>query len=208
MECRLSKIAWCLLGIILAAMVGGLPSAAQESQPPGSGAVAKAVGKVKSLSGNVIVVTTDAGQDMNVQLNDASRLLRTEPGQKDLKTAAAAQLQDIQPGDRLLARGSLMADGKSIVAATVIVMKAADVSAKQEQEREDWKAHGIGGLVSAIDPNVQFVTISMQAPSGSKHQGGRSIACPRSAESRQDRAYGAGNCLWEFPEHRRYGNFR
>jgi hypothetical protein len=130
--------------------------------------VSKAVGKVKSIGNNVITLTSDTGADMNIQLTQASRVLRTEPGQKDLKSATAAQLQDIQPGDRLLARGSLSADGKSMVAATVIVMKAADVSAKQDEEREDWKAHGIGGLVSAVDPNAQFVTISVQAPGGSK----------------------------------------
>jgi hypothetical protein len=140
----------------------------QERPPTAAGEVSKAVGKVKSVASELIVVTTDNGADMNVQLNDSSRVLRVEPGQKDLKAATSAHLQDVQPGDRLLARGIVSADGKSMLAATVIVMKAGDVSAKQEQEREDWKANGIGGLVSAVDPNAQFVTISMQAVGGTK----------------------------------------
>lgn len=148
--------------------VHGLLNPVQDSQAGAATAVARVVGKVKSISGNVLTVITDAGNDVNVQLNNSSRLLRTEPGQKDLKSATAAQVQDIQPGDRVLARGSSSADGKSVLAATVIVMKAADVSAKQDQEREDWKAHGIGGLVSALDPNAQFVTISIAGFGGNK----------------------------------------
>jgi hypothetical protein len=159
---RVFVVSLCML------LTYGATCLAQEPQAAAGTAVAKAVGKVKSISGNVITLTTDAGSDLSVQLTDTSRLLRTEPGQKDLKSAAAAQLQDIQPGDRVLARGSSSADGKSMVAATVIVMKAADVSARLDQEREDWKAHGVGGLVSAVDPNSQFVTISIAGFAGNK----------------------------------------
>jgi hypothetical protein len=126
------------------------------------------VGKVKAVAGNVITLTTDAGADISIQPGDAARILRVEPGQKDLKTAAPIQLQEIQAGDRLLVRGDLSADGKSMMASTIVLMKAADVSAQQEREREDWKQRGVGGLVTAVDAASQTITISVPGFGGNK----------------------------------------
>ncbi len=134
----------------------------QESQPAAaSSAPNKAVGKVKAVAGNVITLTTDAGTDMSVQAGEATRLLRVEPGQKDLKTAAPVQLQEIRPGDRLLVRGEVSAEGNPMVASTIVLMKAEDVSAKQERGREDWKQRGVGGLVSTVDAASETITITV-----------------------------------------------
>jgi hypothetical protein len=140
------------------------------TQPQGSATTSenRAVGKVKIVSGSVILITTDAGAESSVQVTESSRLLRVEPGQKDLKSAAQIQLQDIQPGDRVLARGTLSADGKTIQASTIVLMKASDVSAKQDRDREDWKQRGVGGLVSALDPASQIMTISVPGFGGNK----------------------------------------
>ena len=50
----------------------------------------------------------------------------------------------------------------------MIVMKQSDVAAKQQEEREDWQKHGIGGLVSAVDPAAGTVTISVTSLAGTK----------------------------------------
>lgn len=164
----MAMCAW--LGLFVARPVHGFTSAGQESAQTAakSGSTSKAVGKVKGVAGNVITLTTDAGDDLSIQVSDTSRLLRAEPGQKDLKSATPAQWQDIQPGDRLLARGRLSDDGKSLVASTVLLMKAADVSAKQEHDREQWKLHGVGGLVSAVDLSGQSVTIAVPGFGGNR----------------------------------------
>jgi hypothetical protein len=131
-------------------------------------AIAKPVGTVKAVAGNTITLTTDAGATVNVVVGETTRMVRTAPGQKDLKDAAPAQLQDVQVGDRILARGKASSDGASVQAGVVIVMKAADVAAKQQQERDDWQKRGIGGLVTAIDATKGDVTISISSLSGSK----------------------------------------
>jgi hypothetical protein len=138
-----------------------------QTQAPAANADSRAVGKVKSISGNIITIVTDTGVEASVQVSDSTRLLRVEPGQKDLKSAVPIQLQEIQPGDRVLARGTL-GDNKAIQALTMVLMKAADVSAKQERDREDWKQRGVGGLVSAVDPSSQAITISVSGFSGNK----------------------------------------
>jgi hypothetical protein len=70
------------------------------------------------------------------------------------------QAQDLQPGDRVLVRGQASADPHSIAALAVIVMKQSDVSAKQQQDREDWQKRGVGGLVSTVDASTGTISIS------------------------------------------------
>jgi hypothetical protein len=137
-----------------------LPQAATTSAPQ-TPAAAKPVGTIKSISGNIITLTTDAGSDVTVNLQDTTKLLRVAPGQKDLKDAAPIQLQDLQPGDRILVLGKLTDDGKSVLARSVVAMKQADVAAKQAHERDEWQRHGTGGLVSAVDPATNIITISL-----------------------------------------------
>jgi hypothetical protein len=126
-------------------------------------AAARPVGTVKSISGNIIVLSTDAGSDVSVQVQDATKLLRIAPGQTDLKDATPIQLADIQPGDRILVRGKLAEDGKAVVAASIIAMKKADIAEKQSREREEWQKHGLGGLVNSVD--AASGTISIALPS-------------------------------------------
>src|SRR5271170_670164 len=149
--------------LILSVIAPGLAVTGQTQAAPPSAApaaVEKAVGTAKVISGNVITLTTDSGSATNVQVEDSTRIVRIAPGQKDLKDAVPLQLQDLQVADRMLVRGKLADDGKSIVASSVIVIKEADIAARQEQERQDWQKRGAGGLVTAVDSSSGTITIS------------------------------------------------
>jgi hypothetical protein len=124
-------------------------------------AAARPVGTIKLISGNTIILTTAAGSDVTVQVQDATKLVRIAPGQKDLKDAAPILLADIQPGDRILVRGKLADDGKSVVAASIIAMKKADIAEKQDREREEWQKHGFGGLVNGVDAASSTITVAL-----------------------------------------------
>jgi len=139
-------------------------SRAQAAQP----APAKAVGTVKAASGKNITLASEGGGDITIVVQDGARLLRIEPGQTDLKTAAPLQLEDLQPGDRILVRGTSGPDGKSLLAISVIAMKKADIAEKRAHEREEWQKHGVGGLVSAVDPVAGVVTVSTSALGANK----------------------------------------
>ncbi len=139
---------------------------AQQSPAPGS--TARPVGTIKAISGNTITLALDAYPAAFVQIQDSTRILRIAPGQKDLKNAVPMQLPDLQVGDRIAVHGHVSDDGKSVVALSVIVMKATDVAAKQEQDREDWQKRGVGGLVTAIDPSSGNITISTAVIGASK----------------------------------------
>lgn len=125
---------------------------------------ARAVGTVKTIQGNNISLKTDEGADVAVTVADAARVLRMAPGQTDLKTATAIQLSDVQAGDRILARGPGSADGKSINANTIVVMKQSDVAAKQKKEEEDWQRNGVFGPVKSVDAAAGTVMLGATLP--------------------------------------------
>jgi hypothetical protein len=142
---------------------------AQESQASNpQTASTRSLGTVKSLSGKSIILTTDAGSEISVILQDGARLLRVEPGEKDLKNAVPLELQEVQPGDRVLVRGTMADDGKSLMAASLIAMKKMDIAQKRAHEREEWQKRGVGGLVSAVDPSSGTITITTTALGASK----------------------------------------
>src|SRR5258707_140767 len=163
------KQAFLITTICLSLSAGGAARSraaqAQAGRQPSTQtpAAARPVGTVKSISGNTVILTTDAGGDVTVQVQDATKLVRIAPGQKDLKEATPIQLADVQPGDRILVRGKLADDGKSVVAASVIAMKKVDIAEKQSREREEWQKHGFGGLVNSVD--IANSTISVALPS-------------------------------------------
>jgi hypothetical protein len=150
-----------MLGGVILAIAGLLPTAATAQD-----AAAKPVtflGTVQTLSGNTLTVKNDAGATMQVTVEDNARLLRIEPGQKTLAGASPFSLTDLQTGDRVMARGSAGADGKSLDASMLVAIKGADIAQQQEKDREDWQKRGAGGLVKAVDPAAGTVTISSGA---------------------------------------------
>ena len=143
----------------LAAALALLCAANLRAQEAQSAAV-RSLGTVKAISGQTLTLTTDSGADLTVVVQDGAKLSRIEPGEKDLKNAATIQLQDLQIGDRVLVRGKNSADGKSLLAASVIVMKKTDIAQKQDQDQEEWQKHGAGGLVKAVDTTAGTIVLA------------------------------------------------
>ena len=128
--------------------------------------ITKAVGTIKDIQADSITVAAESGGegDIIAKLTGSTKILRVPPGEKDLKNATALQVQDLQTGDRVLVRGQAATsrDGHTIVinALAVIVMKQADVAAKQQHDRDDWQKRGVGGLVTNVDAATSTITIS------------------------------------------------
>ncbi len=149
-------------GFVLVTM--SLAAQTQTATPP---AKVRAVGTIKSITGNSITLATDAGAEMTVVIQPSTRLLRMSPGQTDLKQATPAQLQDLELGDRLLAAGTPSEDGKSVMATSAVIMKKADIAARQQREREDWQRRGVNGVVKSVDAASGTITLSTGALGGS-----------------------------------------
>ncbi len=162
---RSTLVKACLLSALLAITIFA-PAEYAFTQDKGASTapaaqVSKAVGVIKSVQADSISLAAESGGDVTAKLSATTKILRVPPGEKDLKNATPLQPQDLQPGDRVLVRGQAAADdAHTITALAVIVMKQADVSAKQQQERDDWQKRGIGGLVTKIDPATNTITVS------------------------------------------------
>src|SRR5215472_3426675 len=147
-----------------ATMTAALRAAAlcRSSSSAQTSSAARPVGTIKSVSGNNLVLATDAGGDVGVVVQEGARLLRVEPGQKDLKEAVPISLQELLPGDRILVRGQVAPDGKTVLASAIIAMKKASITEKQAREREEWRRQGVGGLISSVDPAANSIVITQQ----------------------------------------------
>jgi hypothetical protein len=119
----------------------------------------KAMGAVVSIDPNGFTVQTDSGTRLAVLLQSNATLVRIPPNQKDLKSATKITAADISVGDRVLVRGHISDDQKTLLATAAIVMSKADIAQKQEAERAAWQ-RGVGGLVSSVDPATSTITLS------------------------------------------------
>lgn len=124
-------------------------------------------GTIKTIAGNRIILTEDNGSELSILVQNSAKVVAVAPGQKDLQNAQPIQVRDLLPGDRILVRGSVAVDGKPILASSVIAMKKADLADKQARDREDWQKNGIGGLVRAIDPSAETITVGVMSAKGS-----------------------------------------
>jgi hypothetical protein len=164
---RVHPFTACLLTVLFTLTLAGPGYVYAQGKPAsasGDAQIAKTVGTIKSIEADSITVATEsAGEgEISARLTSSTKILRVPPGEKDLKNATALESQDLQIGDRVLVRGpaSTAGDKHSIVALSVIVMKQADVAAKQQRDREDWQKRGVGGLVTNVDAATGTITIS------------------------------------------------
>jgi hypothetical protein len=137
-------------------------SAAALGQPQDAAqpAVAKRIGVIRAVNGNAITLAPTSGPEVVVMVQPTARVLRLVPGEKDLKNATPIELQELQVGDTIRARGQASDDGKSIAALEIIVITRSAVDAVSDQIRQDWQKRGIAGPVSAVDTAAGTVTIS------------------------------------------------
>jgi Domain of unknown function (DUF5666) len=134
----------------------------QSSAAPGGGAQKSGspLGTIKSIAGNSLILTSDAGVDLNVEVRDSTKIVRIAPGQKDLKDAQAIALSDLQTGDRILVRGKA-GEGSTFEAASIVAMKKVDIADKQSRERDEWQKSGVGGLVNSVDSSAGVISITV-----------------------------------------------
>ena len=157
-----TKLALLTLVLTLALCVAAVAQAGGAQSTPAQ----KAMGTIKSISANTIILSADGGSEIKVQVQDATRLLRAVPG-ASLKDATPISIQDLRPGDRILVHGN-SGDNQSLAARLVVAMTRADIAQKHQQDLQQWQHNGVGGLVKASDPAAGTVTLSTMTAAGAK----------------------------------------
>ncbi|MGH9397367.1 MAG: DUF5666 domain-containing protein [Terriglobia bacterium] len=171
---KATALAWVLPIMValtgLTGFNGAVPARASarralQTQPQAAapGTVVRSMGAIETIQGSAITLKTNSGSEVNVAVQDSTRMLRIQPGQKSLKGATPLRLQDLQVGDRILVIGKTSGDAKSVLASSIIAMKQSDIEQKQQEEEEAWQKHGVGGLVREVDAGTGTITL---APNG------------------------------------------
>src|SRR5204862_7748131 len=86
----------------------------------------------------------------------------------DLKTQTDAAFTDIAVGDRIMARGRSLEDGKSVQARQVLLMTKSEIAKKQQADQAEWQKRGVTGVVTAIDPSGRVIINARSADGTSK----------------------------------------
>lgn len=120
------------------------------------------IGEVTAIdaSAKQIKVKADDGTLYRIALEDNTSYLRVPPGEKDLKKASKISFSDVAVGDRLLARGTLTDETKSVAARTVVVMTKADLAQKHERDRAEWQKRGTAGTVTAVNADAKEIIVN------------------------------------------------
>lgn len=165
------RTAFRAFAILIATTVSALSGLAQTPQPSPaapSSSFTNVIGEVKSIDATAkqVIVRTDSGTLTTVNLSEKAQYLRVAPGEKSLTNATNIALAEVGEGDRVLAQGRPLADGKSLSGLRLVVMTKADIAKKHDQERADWRRRGVLGMVASVNPAAKEVTITSRTLMG------------------------------------------
>ncbi len=147
--------------VLLSAVLGcpGLSSVLRAQAPATVPAPANRIqGTVKSVTGSTLVVVADGGQTTTVIIGPTARVQQSA----DLKTVSASSLDQIAVGDRVLAIGT-PGDAGSFTASRLIMIKSEALAQRNQASQADWARRGTGGIVTAIDPAANTISVTSGA---------------------------------------------
>ncbi|HVF48924.1 MAG TPA: hypothetical protein VNA19_02480 [Pyrinomonadaceae bacterium] len=182
------------LALLALALCGAVsPSHAQTPAPAATvgatrAAQAHLIGEVTAVEAATghLTVKTDAGASVSVSTDERTRYRRLPPGETSLDKAETITRADVRVGDRVLVPNG--ATGGASAARQVIVMAREAITARREQEREDWRARGVNGRVASVDASKKELTVETRG-----REGAETITVAAAAGNVRFRRYAAGS---------------
>lgn len=152
-----SALRWMAVAATAGVLLAGAPLRAQDQEPssaPGARGGRGQFAGMQRVSGEVTAV---AGANVTLKSEDGSAVtvVTTENTRVMKGRGNTVKVGDIKPGDGLMAAGNMDAPNKTLHAALVFVVDAAQVKA----ERESFGKTHISGRVTAIDADNAKMTI-------------------------------------------------
>ena len=154
----------------LITLLASSPYSMAQANDPGI-AAKHAIGEIKTVdaAAKQLIIKTDAGALVTVSLTDKTTYKKLAPGEQTLTNATDVTFADLAEGDRVMARGNVSEDRKSVPASMVIVMTKGDLAKKQEAERLEWRRRGILGVITALKPDTHEITIANRTMAGTQN---------------------------------------
>ena len=163
-----------VIGLTSVLVMGGLfqaPAYSNSPQQTDSAITATQVfGDVTEINaaGGVITVKTAAGSIVAVNVSEKTTYQRVPPGETGLANAVESSLTEITVGDRIVARGYVASDRKSVPAQKIYIVSQSDIAKRNAAQRQAW-ARGAKGLVTAINAEAKEVTVTSRSLQGTSH---------------------------------------
>ena len=161
------KKAFALFALTLLVMTTGMTALAQDDPAITTTRVFGKITEINAPAGQMLV-KTDAGSVVAVNLNAKTTYERMPPGETDRSKAIKIGLTEITVGDGVYARGYVAADRKSVPAQQIIVVSQSDIAKKQEKERAEWRQRGLSGIVESVNPQTKEITVTTRTAEGPK----------------------------------------
>lgn len=124
---------------------------------------AEFAGKVTSVNAQAGEITVESakGQSIVATATAKTAILHAVPGETDPRKWPRIEAGAIAPGDEVVVyyRGAL--DQKPLNATTLVVRTGTDLSQLAQKELADWKTRGTKGIVEAIDPAADSMTLKV-----------------------------------------------
>src|SRR5579871_72283 len=139
----------------------GLLALVAQAQTPAAKVVTGEITGVDAAA-KQIKVKGDDGAAYTVTLQDNAIVQRLPFGETDQKKAVKITIDEVAGGDRILTRGPLSEDTKTVSVRTVIIMTKADVAQKQAKDRADWQSRGIVGTVTSVSPDAKEIVLNVR----------------------------------------------
>nr|MBA3770289.1 hypothetical protein [Blastocatellia bacterium] len=122
-------------------------------------------GMVKAIDGDKLVLETAKGP---VTLTiAATAAVKKVPASNPSATAATpSSMSEIAVGDSVVVTALPTADGRLNPARTVLVIAKTDLVAKEKARTDAWRSRGISGVVEAVNPETNQITVKVSGPMG------------------------------------------
>ena len=168
---------WSRLGISAAMLLGLAAAVPGKAQKPASASAGNVDASLERVIGEVtatdpvakqITLKLEEGGTVTVILQEKTVYLRVPPGERDLKKAVKIAPGEIGVGDRVLARGRLDEDQRTIPAVAVIVMARAELAQKRERESAEWQKRALAGTISSLNSETKEMALSVRSPEGTR----------------------------------------
>ncbi|CAN5586340.1 hypothetical protein BH24ACI3_BH24ACI3_08440 [soil metagenome] len=122
-------------------------------------------GDVVTATATAIELKTATGQ-ITVELTEKTEFKRVPPENPKLSAAIAAQVSDIDTGDKLLVTGLFSNDRKRIPARAVYIMSKSDIARRHQEESQRWATRGISGKVASVDVDTKQISVEVRGLMG------------------------------------------
>lgn len=147
--------------LLTAAILGSLIAVPRPANSQAN-VLSSAVGEVRELDkqAKTVTIKTDQGESLVLNANHTTVLLRVPAGAQSLEQASSITFDDINVGDRVLARGNK--SDAQFSALRIVVLTKADIAKRREHDLEEWRKRGVAGTVKAINTQSSVIDLELR----------------------------------------------